>query len=99
MCDGNTIPSGWSNTTNVINPGCVVAGSVHTSNFPSHISNDNNNSSACQLTSELTSVPAYPNSNPSIHPESTHPTHVNMVNLSCFLESGIELLLLLLFYV
>lgn len=97
MCDGNTIPSGWSNTTNVINPGCVVAGSVHTSNFPSHISNDNNNSSACQLTSELTSVPAYPNSNPSIHPESTHPTHVNMVNLSCFLESGIELLLL--FYV
>ncbi|CAH8484350.1 unnamed protein product, partial [Schistosoma guineensis] len=78
VCDGNTIPSGWSNTTNVINPGCVVAGSVHTSNFPSHISNDNNNSSACQLTSELTSVPAYPNSNPSIHPESTHPTHVNM---------------------
>ncbi|VDP32014.1 unnamed protein product [Schistosoma mattheei] len=78
VCDGNTIPSGWSNTTNVINPGCVVAGSVHASNFPSHISNDNNNSSACQLTSELTSVPAYPNSNPSIHPESTHPTHVNM---------------------
>ncbi|CAH8489055.1 unnamed protein product [Schistosoma curassoni] len=78
VCDGNTIPSGWSNTTNVINPGCVVAGSVHTSNFPSHISNDNNNSSACQLTSELTSVPTYPNSNPSIHPESTHPTHVNM---------------------
>ncbi|CAH8491587.1 unnamed protein product [Schistosoma rodhaini] len=78
VCDGNTIPSGWSNTTNVINPGCVMAGSVHTSNFPSHISNDNNNNSACQLTSELTSVPAYPNSNPAMHPESTHPTHVNM---------------------
>ncbi|CAH8464240.1 unnamed protein product [Schistosoma turkestanicum] len=88
VCDGNTMPTGWSTPTNVINPGCVMmaTGSVHTSNFASHISNDNNNnttttnnnSSACQLTSELTSLPAYPNSNPSLHSESTHPTHVNM---------------------
>ncbi|KAH8849471.1 Transcription factor E2-alpha [Schistosoma japonicum] len=69
-CDGNAIPNAWSNTTSVMNSGCVT-GSVHTPNFLSH--NDNN--SVCQLTSELTSISVYPNSNSSIHPESIHPAH------------------------